>query len=78
MQVVRIREKVDQHQKLFFQCWVTTIPQDEPRRYALLAADALTRDEYDALRRQHVIDVPYEGPLYTEEDIVLGTWMRDR
>ena len=51
MQFVRIREKLDQHNKLYFQCWVTTISQEEPRRYGMLAADDLAREDYDALRR---------------------------
>ena len=75
MQFVRIREKLDQHNKLYFQ-WVTTISQEEPRRYGMLAADDLTREDYDALRRQQVIDVPYQGRLYTEQEIVTGAGSR--
>ena len=78
MQFVRIREKLDQHNKLYFQCWVTTLSQEEPRRYGMLAADDLAREDYDALRRQQVIDVPYQGRLYTEQEIVTGAWLQDR
>ena len=44
----------------------------------MLAADDLAREDYDALRRQQVIDVPYQGRLYTEQEIVTGAWLQDR
>ena len=53
MQFVRIREKPDQHNKLYFQCWVTTLSQEEPRRYGMHAemiSHAKTMTPYDASR----------------------------
>ena len=78
MQFVRIREKLDQHNKLYFQCWVTTISQEEPRRMACspqMISHAKTMTPYDASRS---LTSSYQGRLYTEQEIVTGAWLQDR
>ena len=77
MQFVRADESLMHEHKQYFQCLVITSPQNDPRYYGILAADALPRELYDALRHQHVIEVPYTGKLYTEDEIRSGAWKRD-
>jgi hypothetical protein len=63
--------------KLYLKCWVATLPQDEARCYGIVAAEDLPGELYQPLRRQQVVEVPYHGKLYTEEETILGAWIAD-
>ena len=77
MQLLRIDELVHRN-KLYLKCWVTTLPEDESRCYAIVAADELPSALYQPLRRQQAVEVPYMGKLYTEEETLPGgAWIAD-
>ena len=77
MQFVRIDDLMHTD-NLYLKCWVTTLPEDEPRCYGIIAADDLPSELYQALRRQQAVEVPYMGKLYTEEETLPGgAWIAD-
>ncbi len=63
--------------RLYLKCWVATLPESEAHCYGVLAAASLQSELYQPLQRGEVVDIPYEGKLYTEEQIVSGAWVRD-
>ena len=65
-----------QHGGYFF-CDDVTLPADKPRRYGVVPISTLPRNLYDQLLRNEAVEVPYEGKLYTDEELYTGAWVRD-
>ena len=64
-------------ERLYLKCLAVTRPPDDPRCYAIIAADTLSREHYQAFERQQVVDLPYTGTLYTKEETLLGAWIAE-
>jgi len=47
------------------------------RKHAIITADNLLSEHYQAIERQQVVDIPYGGKHYTDEETILGAWIAD-